>query len=153
MNIRPGKDSSKPTTSQALGSTDNHTNDEPDAIAFPSAVKQRRECCVVIQSSVSSKEWELIWSLWIRCFALGGFPSNNTAIYEGRRASHVKTPASSISCPPTSWSLSLLRAQVPSTRSWLSCVKRAELRVHSVVLCHLTRICVRIIYAGSRPDS
>jgi hypothetical protein len=42
-----------------------------------------------VPADPASKEWGLIWSLWTRYFALGGFPSGNTAIYEGRRASHV----------------------------------------------------------------
>ena len=42
-----------------------------------------------VPADPSSEQWRLIWSLWTRYFALGGFPSGNTAIYEGRRASHV----------------------------------------------------------------
>lgn len=40
-----------------------------------------------------SDQWRLIWGLWTRYFTMGCFPSGPVAIYEGRRASHVVSPA------------------------------------------------------------
>lgn len=34
-------------------------------------------------------EWQMLWALWTRYFALGCWPRGNHAIYEGRRASHI----------------------------------------------------------------
>lgn len=38
---------------------------------------------------LESKEWQLLWSLWIRYFSMGCWPRGNRAIYEDELASHV----------------------------------------------------------------
>ena len=43
----------------------------------------------VIKADTASLEWRTIWSLWTRYFALGCWPANLHAIYEGERASHA----------------------------------------------------------------
>lgn len=43
----------------------------------------------VIAADPLSLEWQLIWELWTRYFAMGCFPAGATTIYEGRRASHI----------------------------------------------------------------
>jgi hypothetical protein len=37
----------------------------------------------------TSEQWERVWELWTRYFALGCWPAGGTAAYEGRRASHL----------------------------------------------------------------
>jgi len=44
-----------------------------------------------------SATWGLIWQLWTRYFTLGCFPVGGTAVYEGRRASHVVGPNGPVS--------------------------------------------------------
>jgi hypothetical protein len=36
-----------------------------------------------------SDDWQRVWQLWTRYFALGCWPAGNIAVYEGRRASHL----------------------------------------------------------------
>jgi len=43
-------------------------------------------------ADVSSLQWQLIWNLWTRYYALGCFPAGEVAAYEGNRASHVIHP-------------------------------------------------------------
>lgn len=45
----------------------------------------------VVSADPTSSSWALIWSLWTRYFALGCFPAGSTAVYEGRRASQVRS--------------------------------------------------------------
>jgi len=47
----------------------------------------------VEKTDPSSDEWALVWSLWTRYFTIGCFPAGMTAVYEGRRASHIFGPA------------------------------------------------------------
>lgn len=47
-----------------------------------------------VAADPASEEWEIVWSLWCRYFTLGCFPAGYTAVYEGRRASHVLQPKS-----------------------------------------------------------
>lgn len=47
-----------------------------------------------VPADPASEEWGIVWSLWCRYFTLGCFPAGSTAVYEGRRASHVLSPAS-----------------------------------------------------------
>jgi Serine dehydrogenase proteinase len=37
----------------------------------------------------ASEEWQRVWELWTRYFTLGCWPAGITAVYEGRRASHI----------------------------------------------------------------
>ncbi|WP_297827626.1 hypothetical protein, partial [Mycobacterium sp.] len=37
----------------------------------------------------ASEEWHRVWELWTRYFTLGCWPAGITAVYEGRRASHI----------------------------------------------------------------
>lgn len=37
----------------------------------------------------ASDEWRRVWELWTRYFTLGCWPAGFTAVYEGRRASHI----------------------------------------------------------------
>ncbi|WP_460516927.1 SDH family Clp fold serine proteinase [Humibacter antri] len=39
-----------------------------------------------------SDEWNVVWQLWTRYFLLGCFPVGRTAVYEGKRASHIMNP-------------------------------------------------------------
>lgn len=39
-------------------------------------------------ADVDSREWQLIWQLWTRYFAMGCWPRGDNAIYEGVRVSH-----------------------------------------------------------------
>ena len=43
----------------------------------------------VIKADVTSAEWKTLWSLWTRYFAMGCWPANLKAIYDGERASHA----------------------------------------------------------------
>jgi hypothetical protein len=43
-------------------------------------------------ADVSCQEWQLLWNLWTRYYALGCFPVGPVAIYEARRASHILRP-------------------------------------------------------------
>lgn len=43
-----------------------------------------------------SDEWRLLWALWTHYYALGCFPNGNTAIYEGKRVSHIETPTGTV---------------------------------------------------------
>ncbi|MEJ3743047.1 hypothetical protein WEI85_07155 [Actinomycetes bacterium KLBMP 9797] len=45
-------------------------------------------------ADVTSQQWQLIWKLWTRYYMMGCFPMGRTAVYEGRRASHIYDPAS-----------------------------------------------------------
>lgn len=38
-------------------------------------------------ADTSSATWRIVWQLWTRYFALGCFPLNRAAVYEGRLAS------------------------------------------------------------------
>jgi hypothetical protein len=40
----------------------------------------------------ASDEWRRVWELWTRYFTLGCWPAGITAVYEGRRASHIMPP-------------------------------------------------------------
>lgn len=40
----------------------------------------------------ASDEWRRVWELWTRYFTLGCWPAGFTAVYEGRRASHIMPP-------------------------------------------------------------
>lgn len=40
----------------------------------------------------TSDEWRRVWELWTRYFTLGCWPAGITAVYEGRRASHILPP-------------------------------------------------------------
>jgi hypothetical protein len=40
----------------------------------------------------ASDEWRRVWELWTRYFTLGCWPAGITAVYEGRRASHISAP-------------------------------------------------------------
>lgn len=40
----------------------------------------------------TSDEWRRVWELWTRYFTLGCWPAGITAVYEGRRASHILSP-------------------------------------------------------------
>lgn len=40
----------------------------------------------------TSDEWGRVWELWTRYFTLGCWPAGITAVYEGRRASHILSP-------------------------------------------------------------
>lgn len=40
----------------------------------------------------ASEEWRRVWELWTRYFTLGCWPAGITAVYEGRRASHISPP-------------------------------------------------------------
>lgn len=40
----------------------------------------------------ASDEWRRVWELWTRYFTLGCWPAGITAVYEGRRASHILSP-------------------------------------------------------------
>jgi len=42
----------------------------------------------VIKADTTSEEWQILWSLWTRYFAMGCWPRGLNAIYEGQRASH-----------------------------------------------------------------
>ena len=42
----------------------------------------------VIKADTTGAEWKVLWSLWTRYFAMGCWPANLNAIYEGERASH-----------------------------------------------------------------
>lgn len=44
----------------------------------------------VVEADPESTAWQLIWALWTRYFTLGAFPNGQTAVYEGRRASHIR---------------------------------------------------------------
>lgn len=39
-----------------------------------------------------SKEWKLLWTLWTHYYALGCYPAGVTAVYEGKRVSHIEKP-------------------------------------------------------------
>ncbi|WP_316670269.1 ATP-dependent Clp protease proteolytic subunit [uncultured Propionibacterium sp.] len=41
------------------------------------------------RADVASEQWQLIWRLWTRYFAMGCWPMGERAIYEGARASHA----------------------------------------------------------------
>ena len=43
----------------------------------------------VVKADTASPEWKTLWSLWTRYFAMGCWPANLRAIYEGARASHA----------------------------------------------------------------
>jgi ClpP class serine protease len=40
----------------------------------------------------TSDDWRRVWGLWTRYFTLGCWPAGFTAVYEGRRASHILPP-------------------------------------------------------------
>lgn len=40
----------------------------------------------------ASDDWRRVWELWTRYFMLGCWPAGITAVYEGRRASHILPP-------------------------------------------------------------
>jgi hypothetical protein len=40
----------------------------------------------------ASDEWRRVWQLWTRYFTIGCWPAGTTAVYEGRRASHILQP-------------------------------------------------------------
>jgi hypothetical protein len=40
-------------------------------------------------ADLDGREWQLIWELWTRYFALGAWPAGNKFIYEGNRASQI----------------------------------------------------------------
>lgn len=44
-------------------------------------------------ADVRSPQWRLIWDLWTRYYTLGCFPAGETAVYEGKQASHLLEPA------------------------------------------------------------
>lgn len=46
----------------------------------------------VVAADPRSEQWQLIWSLWTRYFALGWFPAGQVFVYEGRKASLVAGP-------------------------------------------------------------
>lgn len=46
----------------------------------------------VLVAQPESPEWQIIWALWTRYFALGAFPAGFTAVYEGAMASQVIPP-------------------------------------------------------------
>jgi len=41
------------------------------------------------QADATSEQWQLVWALWTRYFAMGCWPAGQCAIYEGARASHA----------------------------------------------------------------
>lgn len=43
----------------------------------------------VIKADTMSQEWQVLWSLWTRYFAMGCWPRGLNAIYEGERVSHA----------------------------------------------------------------
>lgn len=40
----------------------------------------------------ASEDWRRVWELWTRYFTIGCWPAGITAVYEGRRASHILSP-------------------------------------------------------------
>ncbi len=40
----------------------------------------------------ASEDWRRVWELWTRYFTIGCWPGGITAVYEGRRASHIFPP-------------------------------------------------------------
>lgn len=40
-------------------------------------------------ANYTSETWQIVWALWTRYFSMGAFPAGNTAIYEGKMASHI----------------------------------------------------------------
>jgi hypothetical protein len=40
----------------------------------------------------ASEDWRRVWEMWTRYFTLGCWPAGITAVYEGRRASHIISP-------------------------------------------------------------
>ncbi|HET6921231.1 MAG TPA: hypothetical protein VFI46_17470 [Jiangellaceae bacterium] len=43
----------------------------------------------VREADIDGEEWQLIWELWTRYFALGAWPNGRRAVYEGRTASQI----------------------------------------------------------------
>jgi ClpP class serine protease len=55
---------------------------------FP-AVAAAENGLPAVAADPASKQWQVLWALWTKYFALGCFPNGTTAVYEGRKASHV----------------------------------------------------------------
>ena len=51
----------------------------------------------VARPDLDSKERKVLWSLWMHYYAIGGFPAGNTAVYEGKRVSHIESPTGIVS--------------------------------------------------------
>ena len=66
--------------------------DEPTShSAVLNSIDAARLGLPAVAADPDSLTWKLLWSLWTRYFVMGCWPNGSTAIYEGRRASHVVT--------------------------------------------------------------
>jgi ATP-dependent protease ClpP protease subunit len=57
--------------------------------AVISANDAKRLGLPIIKADTAGQEWEIIWGLWTRYFAMGCWPNRSGAIYEGKRVSHA----------------------------------------------------------------
>ena len=47
----------------------------------------------VTRPDLGGREWKVLWSLWTHYYAIGSFPAGSMAVYEGKRVSHIESPA------------------------------------------------------------
>lgn len=78
---RLAKKLKKPLITEAKSHSAVFSGEQAKALGLPVAIADPR-----------SEEWQLIWLLWTRYFAMECFPAGFTAVYEGRRASQVLYP-------------------------------------------------------------
>lgn len=105
---RSALDRSESLMREALSSLSRRSDDEVDQLAsqlkaplidepsMHSAVFSAEDAAShglpAINADVQSEQWKTVWALWTSYCALGCFPVGKTSVYEGIRASNVRSP-------------------------------------------------------------